>query len=546
MQSQHACTGYEDFKLHLYTNNELMLTQQEKEKSSSSSPASSSSTTASANQSKEESLESAVVCRWPFVKCISGAKPTKIVLELASGPCFIITAHGHLIGSTSEAGVLATSFISSSPPSTSSPTHTPFSGKSMYGQTNVNSWEFEHHGDSTYSIRHTASKKLLYVSEAGALKIDGNEPLFPDSRILFNIELAWTKIDSKGLNVAEKGGRNSEIHAEEQYISGFTIKTVFRLGGKQLCLTALPDGRIATCYRKSQPSRWELFALADREAVVKSSAQPLLRLPAAEAVAGEEQVQQQQLQPSSMRRSSSCQAIMKAPVSLSSMLSTSPSTLPGILEQFAFTDNEEENNIGTDEDDDGSSDENYHIDILSRGALSQKAPNMLGRRCASESALPHLHRSNSWLADLNKIASQPCGWDVRSAAKLEDCSCHSLCAAAIINSSSSSCCTGDSQLSSTMINPEDLIASVVSVESLPDEVRDRVVEKLKLLTAPPAAAKLSFQHLNKAAAHGNAPEWSKDLVLEDVDVEMLPEEVAEVGEGSLNSISFSSVFVFEV
>ncbi|KAL4529821.1 hypothetical protein Ndes2437B_g08630 [Nannochloris sp. 'desiccata'] len=524
MQPQHACTGREDFKLHLFKYNEIVLTQQDKTTNPAAAP--STCTNTCINTDEEKTVESGVVCRWPSVKCILGERPTKLIIELASSPCFIITAHGQLIGSSSDTGTLtAASFSSCS-----------FSGGAggPNRQLNAQSWQFEHHGDSTYSIKNTGTNKLLYVTEAGALKLDGNEPLFPDSRILFNIELGWTKVESRERSdlgdspfessqkvvKTEQREKSGALASSGQHLAGFTIKTVFRLDGKQLCLTALPDGRIGTCYRKSQPSRWELFALADREAVLQSSAQPLLRLPAFNE---EEDAQQQQS--STMRRSNSCQAIMKTPAVAGSfsILSTSPSTLPGILEQAASEDRNKET---SDEDiGDGSGDENHDIG----GKLTRAIPSMRGRRCASESTLFHLQGNSStktkeptWLADLRKTQTQPSGWDVRSAATMQEQSCHTLCAAAL----GDFCCTLNPQSPKSLdcMHPEDLIASA---ESLPDEIKHQVVKKLALLTAPPAAAKLSFQHLSKAAVHGNAPEWSKDLVIEDVDADMLPEEVAE-------------------
>ncbi len=504
MQSQHACTGREDFQLHLYKYNEIILTQQqEKAEKERSDPC-------TTNEKEDHAVESALVCRWPSVKCIPGEKPTKLIIELAASPCLIITAHGQLVESSLDSGALSAAFISSSSVSEDS--------RMTINELITQSWQFEHHGDSTYSIRNTASKKLLYITEAGALKVDGNEPLFPDSRILFNIDLAWTKIAQVESEAIGDMAATEAAAPPGQHLAGFTIKSVFRLNGQQLYLTALPDGRIGTCYRKSEPSRWELFALADRDAVVQSSAQPLLRLPAF-SVSAEEQ-------PSSMRRSSSCLAIMKKPeFGSSSMLSSSLSTLPGILEQSAFsetsTEDEEEQEISEEEDEDEEND--------ARGILIRGTPSMRGRRCASESALSHLQGNSSspkeptWLADLRKIPVQASGWDIRSAATMQEQSCHCLCAAALSNSY----CSLDTRSpnSSDSVHPEDLIASA---ESLPDEIRHRVVKKLMLLTAPPLQAKLSFQDLSKAAMHGNAPEWSKHLVIEDVDVETLPEEVAEV------------------
>jgi len=513
MQPQHACTGREDFKLHLYKYNEVVLTQEKTDSAAALATCTNTCTKTCTKNDKKGTAETNIVCRRPSVKCISGEKPTKLIVELASRPCFIITAHGHLIGSSSDAGTLAAASFAGETDATNK-------------RINAQCWQFEHHGDSIYSIKNTAANKLLYVTGAGALKLDGNEPLFPDSRILFHVELAWTKIESRGgshvgssLSGSSQKVVNSQREQPEamtssgQHLAGFTIKPIFRLDGKQLCLTALPDGRIGTCYRKSQPSRWELFALADKEAVLQSSAQPLSRLPAFQ-----DEVPQQS---SMMRRSTSCQAIMKTPAvgGSSLMLSTSPSTLPGILEQAAF----EYRKVGELSDDSNEDDD-------TRGKLAREISSMRGRRCASESTLSRL-RGNSramtqeptWLADLRKTQTQPSGWDVRSAATMQEQSCYTLCAAAL----SDFCCTLDPQSPKDLnsMHPEDLIASA---ESLPDEVRHRVMKRLTFLTTPPAAAKLSFQHLSKAAKHGNAPEWSKDLVMEDVDVEMLPEEVAEV------------------
>lgn len=464
-QSQHSCFGRETFGVQLFSGgNELALTQQ---------------------VINDGETEAGVVCKWPSVRCSPGAKPTRLTLEIASKPVFLITAHGGFAAASDSRPASAT--VCTLPRQTINPSADALT---------LASWQFEHRGDNLYTIQHLGTKNPLYVGHAGTLRMDGNHPPFPDSRLLFNVQLTWTKSDG----VCKKEGGESA----EQSIAGFAIKSLFKLNGKQLYLSALPDGRIATCYSKSHPSRWELFGVADREAVLNSGARPLSRLPL-------HPVTTPPAEPA-MRRSSSCNAIPGN--SGSSLLSTSPpSTLPGILENF-----DEESSSCTEE-------EEEELTETMAAQLSALLPTTSGallreRRCASESALTQLQTCGKveepkWLADLRRIPARPSGWDVRSGATMQEQSCQSLCSEALRNAGE---------------NPEESPTNNVEAAGpLPEEVKSRVVNKLQEITATPEPAKLSYPHLAKAAAHGTAPEWSQSLLVHDVQEETLPEELTEVG-----------------
>jgi hypothetical protein len=433
-QSQHACAGREDFQLQLHPNNELIL---------------------AAAALNDESTTAPLVYSWPRVACEQGGKPTRLALELTRMPAVLVTAHGGLVSAShGRPGMGALCFLGASAASLDPAT-----------------WEFEHHGDSLYSVRHAGSKLALYVGHAGALRLDGEDPPFPDPRTLFRVEMRWVE------------GNDGAV------IAGFAIHSAFKLNGRHLSLTALPDGRVATCYKAVQPTRWELFAVVDKAAATGSAAAPLAALPAQA---------QEEKQATVMRRSSSCHNVLTTPPQLSrkasaaALKSASPnSTLPNIQEHSSS-------------DDDASLDGSVH------GNKAFQA----GRRCASESALLQLQRGRGsdaseepkWLADARRAPQRPSGWGIRSAATIQDSCCQALCAAVL----------------------ESGADGAVDV-TLPEEVRQRVQARLAMLIALPQPTKLTGAHLAKASIHGNAQEWAELLVPEglDADDEELPEELAE-------------------
>ena len=466
-QSQHSCFGREAFNLQFHHSNELTLTQQ----------------TAAAGGGNDGNAETAgLVCKWPSVRCTQGVKPTKLTLEIASKPVFLITAHGGFAAASNSHP--SSAVVCTLPRQTMNPSAEDLS---------LASWQFEHRGDNLYTIQHLGTKNLLYVGHAGTLRMDGNQPHFPDFRLLFSIQIAWTKFD---------GSKKEGEESAQQSTAGFLIKSAFKLNGKQLCLSALPDGRIATCYIKAQPSRWELFAVADTDAVLNSGAKPISRLPlrptATPAVPA-------------MRRSSSCNAMPGRIPSSSSFFSTSPPTaLPGILE---------------DSDEETCSEQDTMSEISSFAAPGAPALTppfgapLRGRRCASESALTQLHSSGiieepKWLAALLRIPPRPAGWNIRSGATMQAQSCQALCSEALRNAED----FPDE-------NPADKIEAA---GPLPEDVKCRILNNLKELTMAPEPAKLSYPHVAKAVAHGTAPEWSQSLLVHAVEAETIPEELAEV------------------
>jgi hypothetical protein len=46
-------------------------------------------------------------------------------------------------------------------------------------------------------------------------------------------------------------------------VAGFSVRSVARVGGRHLYLSALPDGLLTTVYALGRPSRWELFSVMD-------------------------------------------------------------------------------------------------------------------------------------------------------------------------------------------------------------------------------------------------------------------------------------------
>ena len=493
-QSQHSCTGHEEFSLQLCRDSEVTLAA---------------------------GTSTSVVCSWPSVKCDPFSnKSTRLSLELASNkPVFFITAHGGCVSPSPSLSTYTTRLHAAPPPPPATTTANLYKASDFHAI----SWQLEHHGDSFYSIRHAVTKVLVYVNHNGTLQMDGSEPAFPDPRILFSIEPAWSSHQSDG-----------------DLLVGFTIRPMHKLQGRQLALSALPDGRITTCYRKAEVNRWEIFQIADRAAVLGSSAFPLTRLPQQqqeEHDEGDSQTQQQAL-----RRSSSCHVIASPssatlptptrvlpPSSSACSLSTSPGgILPGILE-----------NSAAESEEDGDWEE--EAARLRMGNTTTAAPTPTtaplhkGRRCQSESALMQMAHTPTpqWLADMRRLPLRPCGWGILSAASMQDHCCHTLCATAL------------SQLHQEgMHGVEREMEGKEEHQMLPEEARRRVLARVAVVTSSPLPSKLSFQHLvkvsNSSSGNRNAPEWAIPLVggvIGDGGEEgqgaavavhdMLPEEMAE-------------------
>jgi hypothetical protein len=299
-QPQHCGLGGEDFTAHMLPGNQLAL-----------------------RQTAPDGSAAGVVCSWPAVRCLPGAKPSTLCLELARArDALIITAHGHLLGArlSQLSGRLHAAAAC---------------GAAGAPQLRAAAWQFESHGDAKYSIHHAASGRQLYVDAYGALSIDGARHVtYPDPCTLFVVELTtWTPAPTAGAAQhepqTEQGGSAPSpgfvTLGEGACIAGFTICTAARFRGQRLMLSALPDGRITTVHASGSPNRWELFQVADLEAATGSSLQPLRRLPqptpAAVPAAG-----------GLLRRSSSTQGLSALPATPRVHTSRSETALPHILE----------------------------------------------------------------------------------------------------------------------------------------------------------------------------------------------------------------------
>lgn len=260
-----------------------------------------------------------VSCHWPAAKCSEGAKATELFLELVAGkPSLIITAHGTLVGAQRRPGT---------------PRHSdmrlctvPHDGLSS-GGAHPAAWLLEHHGDHMYTIRNTTNGHHMYLTDQGMLSVDNSGSVdYPDPRALFTLELAWTGTNSQASTATPHHDEEFVALAAGHCIAGFTIKPFVKVDGRQLCVCALPDGRLMTAFAQRHVTRWELFTIADKEAVLDSPLELLDRLPCvpfAETARG-------------MRRSSSCQAVFSGHQCTtprkSMATSSSSSFLPGIRE----------------------------------------------------------------------------------------------------------------------------------------------------------------------------------------------------------------------
>ena len=183
-----------------------------------------------------------------------GTKPSKFDLELASHrPTLLLTAHGHLLGCQGQASSRPCGIL---PPASASPGAAPAAAAA-----GASAWLLHHHGDCVYSLRHAASGRQLYVDDLGAPCLDpptlrgsgGRRVVYPDERLLFWVEPGWATPEAAGGNGAAAGPA----------CFGVSLRSVHRVGGKHLYLSALPDGLVTTIYAAGRPSRWELFAAAD-------------------------------------------------------------------------------------------------------------------------------------------------------------------------------------------------------------------------------------------------------------------------------------------
>jgi hypothetical protein len=426
-RDQHGCMGAETFCLHIHAGNEVSLT-------------------CAAPPGDDEGAAAALVQAPPGARCLAGAKPSRHELRLAGGhDALLVTAHGALVGACAATG---------------RPRAAPLArGGDERAAAHAAAWRLEHHGGCVYSLRHAASGGQLLMDAAGAPRVRdpaAERLAFPDARGLFRLELA----------VAEAAGAGG---AAARAV-GFAVLSLARFGGRQLMLSALPDGRLAAV-RAAPPSRWELFAVADAEAVLGSSLRPLLRLPCAGGASAPAPPAPAPAPaaPAAIRRSSSMQAL--PPVAASPPAAASP--LSRIAEGAPFHGAE-------------------------AAAAECAAGGGLRRRCASEPALADLHRRAPppSLAGLRAPERRAAGWGVRSAAPLAEQACRRL--VGLVRAAAAA--PPDAPGSAAAELRERVCAHV------PRELAARITAEADLLAAPPPRTKLSWVAARKAGEH--APLWA--------------------------------------
>lgn len=224
LQPQHSCMASENFTAQFFPNNEFTLF------------------------GGDADTEAGVSLSWPSVTCSKGSKPTRFFMELAhKQDTLIVTAHGHLLGrspSKVSSQLFGVSYTSNM--------------KIALGNC---AWHLDHHGDNTYSIRHSDTQMQLYVDRDGLPLLDGkHEVVYPDQRMMFTVKLTWVGSDVQTADAPKVEGFTGL--SEKDRVLGFTIQTLYRVNGRHMMLSALPDGHI-TLIHVNKPTRWELFTVAD-------------------------------------------------------------------------------------------------------------------------------------------------------------------------------------------------------------------------------------------------------------------------------------------
>ncbi|KAL4421568.1 hypothetical protein ABPG75_010859 [Micractinium tetrahymenae] len=440
-------------------------------------------------------------------------------------------------------------------------------------------WVLEHHGESVYSLRHALTGQSLYLDDHGApcLEPPGGRIVYPDERLLFWIEPGWFTLSAAGSAEAGSGsgsphgggsssgstegtghidaalpsvagfmqpGLGSSSASSSRGSSGdhgcrrgssgssssssgggggsltaagFSIRSVRRVGGRHLYLSALPDGLLTTVHATSRPSRWELFQLADLQSLVESPLGLLGRLPCASAAPAAAAAAPRPQAP--LRRAASMQAVGSSALGglagsssaggasrSSSELVCSP-RLPPVAEQ----------------EEAGASamlpaQRGWEAPQPPPAAATPQSAGLLPRRCQSDTALAALEqrqrqqdreegrgwrRRPLWLAQQLQAPQEPRGWGVCSAASLQDLACRQLCASLAAEYRRQH---GGGRL------PAGLVEAVETELSthLPEELSARIGRELRLLLEPPAPTKLSLHRLCKAAAGEpkDVPPWA--------------------------------------
>ena len=312
LAAQHACTGNEGFTLQLSATGELRLVAEGAAAAGAASSSGGSSGGDDARGSRDSSgggMEAQpllpVAVRQGQPTTAGAAKPTRFALELASHkPTLLLTAHGHTLGcppTLATVGGRPRGLLL--PPGTAAPGGA--AGPSPAALERCCAWRLAHHGDSVYSLQ--LCGRSLFIDDTGVpcLAAAGAGPVYPDERLLFWVEPgSVTLLPSPAGSTAGDGGGDghdgasagtpaaAEAAAAAGFLlprapgavgdcssdagsassgagmtsSGFSIRSVRRVVGRHLYLSALPCGLLTTTFVTSSPSRWELFTVIDLQA----------------------------------------------------------------------------------------------------------------------------------------------------------------------------------------------------------------------------------------------------------------------------------------
>lgn len=248
-RDQHSCAGHDEWSLRLLPNNSVQLHRLEDIKS-------------------QTSKIFRLSCAGNIIKYSDSGAATSLKIEMRDdAPSFLVGAHGGLVCSR--------------------PSATPLHGRvtssleccdQRYTRVDDVGWIIRHHGDDIYSIVDATSGHQLYVTSAGDLRLCLPEDMvdpFPHAGTIFKLNFAWTCPSGRLFSdIAENQVLQGFVAPQREAVFlGFTITSVIKIDGRRLRLTTLPGNRLTTIFENSRLTRWDLFSIVDKQAVLKSSMQ---------------------------------------------------------------------------------------------------------------------------------------------------------------------------------------------------------------------------------------------------------------------------------
>ena len=187
----------------------------------------------------------------------NGTKPSSFDLLPASGrPVLILTAHGQLlVGAGGAAGARVRG------------AHRP-EIPAAPGSRGC-AWLLTHHGDRAYSLRQAQGGAQLCIDDSGAPCLGGGQEV-EQQRALFCLDLTWATLPAAAAGAAAAAPEAANFvvpdGSADLAVLGFSIRSLHKIRGHHLYLSALPNGLVTTVYAGGGSlTRFELFTLIDQQ-----------------------------------------------------------------------------------------------------------------------------------------------------------------------------------------------------------------------------------------------------------------------------------------